>query len=55
MRTKVFFDNSGDGCRLEITHDDGHKHHVLFENESSMVNYCHENGIAVKVSDCYEE
>lgn len=55
MSTKAFFSNVDGSCRLEITHTDGHRQHVLFENVSSMVNYCREVGVCVVVSDCKTE
>lgn len=52
MSTKAFFSNNDGDCRLEITHNDGHKQHVLFESVSSMVNYCNEFGLE---AECYTE
>ena len=45
MKAQVFFSNNDGDCRLDITHNDGHHQHVLFEEVSSMVNYCRDNGI----------
>lgn len=55
MSTKAFYSNGDGSCRLEITHTDGHRQHILFENVSSMVNYCRATGLEPTVSDCYTE
>lgn len=55
MKARVFFSNHDGDCRLELTHRDGHIQHVLFENTSSLVNYCNENGIEVPLSECRVE
>lgn len=55
MTATAFFSNNSMDCRLDVQHADGHHQHVLFENVSSMVNYCNNVGIVVQLGNCKVE
>ena len=52
MKYSATWNGNGTDCCLTITHPDGHHNHVLFENTSSLVTYCQDCGIQLRLSDC---
>lgn len=52
MTHSVLFSPTSTQCCLVTAYPDGYHRRTLFENTSSLVNYCNECAIPVALSDC---